>query len=52
MYWSRYDSSWLAERVRALQQWPAGADRWCIFDNTAGGGAIANALELKAMLRT
>ncbi len=51
MYWSRYETSWLGERARELQRWPAAADRWCIFDNTAGGGAIANALELQTMLR-
>jgi hypothetical protein len=28
----------------------AAADRWCIFDNTAGGGALANALELRQAL--
>jgi hypothetical protein len=25
---------------------------WCIFDNTAAGWAIPNALELKEMLQT
>jgi uncharacterized protein YecE (DUF72 family) len=51
MYWSRYDTAWLRERASALQRWPAAADRWCIFDNTAGGGATANALALQAMAR-
>ncbi len=50
MYWSRYEPEWLRERADALKRWPAGADCWCIFDNTAGAGAIANALELRAML--
>ncbi len=47
MYWSRYEPEWVNERARALAGWPAGADCWCIFDNTAGGGAISNAMELQ-----
>jgi len=50
MYWSRYDFAWLAARAEQLKRWPAAADCWCIFDNTAGGGAISNALELGALL--
>jgi uncharacterized protein YecE (DUF72 family) len=51
MYWSRYEDSWLRERARELSQWPAEADCWCVFDNTAGGGAVPNALGLKALLK-
>jgi uncharacterized protein YecE (DUF72 family) len=51
MYWSRYEADWLAAQAMALRRWPADADVWCIFDNTAGGGAIANALELRALMR-
>ncbi len=46
-------ASWFtanAERVRELRGWPAGTDVWCIFDNTASGAAIVNALELRAWL--
>ena len=50
MYWSRYDRAWVKERADRLERWPADADCWCVFDNTAGGGAISNALELQAML--
>jgi uncharacterized protein YecE (DUF72 family) len=50
MYWSRYETEWLSERARELRAWPAGADCWCIFDNTAGGGATPNALALRALL--
>ena len=49
-YWSRYEPEWLLARTVELEQWPAGADRWCVFDNTASGAAIANALELSDML--
>jgi uncharacterized protein YecE (DUF72 family) len=52
MYWSRYEPQWVSERARELREWPTDADCWCIFDNTAGGGAISNALELRAMLQT
>lgn len=51
MYWSRYELEWLSQRARELHGWPREADCWCIFDNTAGGGAISNALELRAFMR-
>ena len=44
IYYSRYPESYLAElgqRLRAAQE------AWCIFDNTASGAAIHNALELE-----
>ena len=49
-YWSRYEPQWLHDRAEELERWPDGADRWCIFDNTAAGHAISNALELRALL--
>jgi len=51
-YWSRYELDWLRERSERLARWPRDADCWCIFDNTAGGGAISNALELRELLAT
>jgi uncharacterized protein YecE (DUF72 family) len=51
MYWSRYEAGWLQARAEELRRWPADADVWCIFDNTAGSGAIANALELRALMQ-
>jgi uncharacterized protein YecE (DUF72 family) len=50
MYWSRYTHQWLAQRAEELRQRPADADCWCIFDNTAGGGAMSNALDFLATL--
>ena len=50
MYWSRYESPWLRERAEELRRGPREADRWCIFDNTAAGAALANALELRALV--
>ena len=50
-YWSRYP----AERIRAwaeeLVRFPKTATVWCMFDNTASGAAIENALEMLAELR-
>ena len=51
MYWSSYESEWLQARAREIRQrWPARADLWCIFDNTAGGAALANALSMASMI--
>jgi len=50
MYWSRYELAWVEARAQELKRWPADADCWCVFDNTAGGGAVSNALELRAVL--
>ena len=49
MYWSRYELAWLRARADELKRWPDGTDRWCIFDNTAAGQAITNALEMQAL---
>jgi uncharacterized protein YecE (DUF72 family) len=49
-YWSSYDDAWLRTHADALRRWPAGTERWCIFDNTAAGAAVANALTLAALL--
>ena len=50
MYWSRYTPEYLeglfdtlAAHARVTRQ------VWCVFDNTAWGGAILNALELNAL---
>lgn len=51
MYWSRYDEAWLAERAQMLADLPPWIDHWCIFDNTAGGGAVPNALSLQGHMR-
>ena len=49
-YWSRYENAWLRVRAIEIARWPVGADCWCIFDNTASGAAISNALELRGLL--
>lgn len=46
-YWSSYEDDWLQARAAELRRWPAAADCWCIFDNTASGAAAANAVRLR-----
>jgi len=51
MYYSTYDTAFLhatAKRLQAFRQEHAQA--WCIFDNTAHGAAIPNALALRDLL--
>ena len=50
IYWSRYGEGWLGERARTLQALAPGVEAWCIFDNTAAGAALPNALQLRADL--
>lgn len=50
-YWSRYDDAWLQARASEMTRWPAGADCWGIFDNTASGAAALNALEFASLLQ-
>ena len=49
VYWSRYDDAWLRAQLALARAWPASAQCWAIFDNTASGAATANALELRAL---
>lgn len=51
MYYSAYDEAFIddiASRMRAAQK--QGREAWCIFDNTARGAAIPNALTLSARM--
>jgi len=51
MYYSSYGQATLkALAVKLRESADAGADTWCIFDNTASGAAVRNALELQALL--
>nr|WP_283254383.1 DUF72 domain-containing protein [Ramlibacter paludis] len=50
-YWSAYESELLARLALRMRQAETQAEEvWCIFDNTAGGKATANALELTRLL--
>lgn len=48
VYYSAYDAAFIARIADAIARCDAPA--WCIFDNTAGSAAAANALELKTAL--
>jgi uncharacterized protein YecE (DUF72 family) len=43
MYYSAYDDAYL----HSVAEWLAHRDGWCIFDNTASGAALLNALTLQ-----
>jgi uncharacterized protein YecE (DUF72 family) len=49
MYHSDYDATTLAGIASCLGQSEAGV-RWCIFDNTASGAALPDALALQALV--
>lgn len=49
MYYSSYSAAWL-ERL-AAEMLAQTCDVWCIFDNTASGAALGNALELTHFVR-
>lgn len=51
MYYSAYDRATLQALTTRLQQAvKEGAEVWCIFDNTAEGAAVGDALELNRLL--
>jgi uncharacterized protein YecE (DUF72 family) len=51
MYYSPYSLQQVEEFARRLSVlWEAGVTAWCIFDNTASGAAIENALQTSAIL--
>jgi uncharacterized protein YecE (DUF72 family) len=49
MYSSPYDEGALRALASDLQV-AAAREAWCVFDNTASGAAMANALSLQAMI--
>lgn len=49
IYWSDYGEDWLLARARILKTLPKNMARWCIFDNTASGAALGNALRLREL---
>jgi uncharacterized protein YecE (DUF72 family) len=52
-YWSAYESALLEKLATRMARAEAEAEEvWCIFDNTAGGMAVANALELTRRVAT
>ncbi|MBP7703674.1 MAG: DUF72 domain-containing protein [Caulobacter sp.] len=49
MYYSSYAGERLGEIAKRLSR--RASDTWCVFDNTASGAAVADALELHDLLR-
>ena len=50
-YWSRYDDAWLQTHASDMRHWPASADCWGIFDNTASGAATVNAMAFAPLMQ-
>lgn len=50
IYHSAYGDDWLASLAERLFEESKGVTTWCIFDNTASGAAIADALQLQRLL--
>ena len=51
MYYSSYSEEFLQTLATDLETLPANTSIWCIFDNTASGSAIQNAVHLNAKLK-
>lgn len=51
LYYSAYTENFLSVLATKLTDLPSNTEAWCVFDNTAAGFAIQNALELNAKLR-
>jgi uncharacterized protein YecE (DUF72 family) len=49
-YYSAYDDEYLKGLAGKLAGFAGRAKTWCVFDNTASGAAIRNALELSRLL--
>jgi uncharacterized protein YecE (DUF72 family) len=49
-YWSPYEADTLARLGDALRRMVSRVDAWSVFDNTASGAAIENALDLIEMV--
>ena len=50
MYWSVYEVKRVALWAQALRGLPRGTLAWCVINNTAGGGAAGNALQMLEIL--
>ena len=49
-YWSRYEDGYVEALAPTLLRAAAAAEAWCVFDNSASGAALANALDLHALI--
>jgi uncharacterized protein YecE (DUF72 family) len=49
-YWSKYDAPRINAFAQAISGVATSADVWCVFDNTASGGALENAWEVQRLV--
>lgn len=49
-YYSEYDQTFVRELATEVKRYAVNANTWCVFDNTASGAAMRNALELSRLL--
>ena len=50
IYWSAYGDERLAELARLVRQQTTVKQAWCVFDNTAAGAALDDALRFRELL--
>lgn len=50
MYYSAYSPDFLEALAQTLREWAGSAPVWCIFNNTAAGAAVADALSLLRLI--
>jgi uncharacterized protein YecE (DUF72 family) len=50
IYYSAYEQHWLENLAHTFKATAEGQATWCMFDNTASGAALGNALTLAASL--
>lgn len=50
IYYSRYSDEFVVALARKIETISGGVETWCIFDNTAAGHAIDNALQLLSLI--
>lgn len=51
IYYSAYEQEWVEAKARKIASTLTdGVPTWCIFDNTARGAALGNALQLKTLM--
>ena len=50
VYWSAYEADEIETLAGRIADWAGESEVWTIFDNTASGAALGNALDLDALL--
>jgi uncharacterized protein YecE (DUF72 family) len=50
VYWSAYEPEQIAALAPRITDWTTAGEVWTVFDNTASGAALGNALDLAGLL--